>query len=61
MPRDYKSTAVLLRPDPKFNSVLATKIINKIMWSGKRTTAQAIFYEALDIAHKRLLAPAIQP
>jgi small subunit ribosomal protein S7 len=54
MPRDYKSTAVLLRPDPKFNSILATKIINKIMWSGKRTTAQAIFYEALDLAHKRL-------
>ena len=54
MPRDYKSTAVLLRPDPKFNSLLATKIINKIMWSGKRTVAQGIFYEALDIAHKRL-------
>jgi small subunit ribosomal protein S7 len=54
MPRDYKSTAVLLRPDPKFNSVLATKIINKIMWSGKRTVAQAIFYEALDLAQKRL-------
>ena len=54
MPRNYKSTAVLLRPDPKFQSLLATKIINKIMWSGKRTTAQAIFYEALDLAHKRL-------
>lgn len=54
MPRNYKSTAALLRPDPKFNSMLATKIINKIMWSGKRTTAQGIFYEALDLAHKRL-------
>ena len=54
MPRNYKSTAVLLKPDPKFGSMLATKIINKIMWSGKRTVAQGIFYEALDLAHKRL-------
>jgi small subunit ribosomal protein S7 len=54
MPRNYKSTAPLLRPDPKFGSMLATKIINKIMWSGKRSTAQAIFYEAIELAHKRL-------
>jgi small subunit ribosomal protein S7 len=54
MPRNYKSTAVLLRPDPKFGSMLATKIINKLMLSGKRSLAQAIFYEALDLAHKRL-------
>ena len=54
MPRNYKSTAPLQKPDPKFNSMLATKIINKIMWSGKKATAQAIFYEALDLASKRL-------
>jgi small subunit ribosomal protein S7 len=54
MPRNYKSTAVLLKPDPKFGSMLATKIINKIMWDGKRTTAQGIFYEALDLAQKKL-------
>ena len=54
MPRNYKSTEVLLRPDPKFGSILASKIINKIMWGGKKSTAQAIFYEALDLAHKRL-------
>jgi small subunit ribosomal protein S7 len=54
MPRNYKSTAVLLRPDPKFQSMLATKIINKLMLSGKRSLAQSIFYEALDLAHKRL-------
>src|SRR5437667_1487925 len=54
MPRNYKSTAVLLRPDPKYGSMLATKIINKLMWAGKKSTAQAIFYEAVDMAHKRL-------
>ena len=54
MPRNYKSTAVLLRPDAKFGSMLATKIINKLMLEGKKSTAQRIFYEALDLAHKRL-------
>jgi small subunit ribosomal protein S7 len=54
MPRNYKSTAVLQKPDPKFGSMLASKIINKVMLSGKKSTAQAIFYEALDISHKKL-------
>ena len=31
MPRSYKSTEVHLRPDPKFGSLLASKLINKIM------------------------------
>ena len=54
MPRNYKSTAVLVRPDPKFGSILASKIINKIMLEGKKSTAQHIFYEALDLANKKL-------
>jgi small subunit ribosomal protein S7 len=54
MPRNYKSTAVHCKPDPKFGSILATKIINKLMLDGKKSTAQRIFYEALDLAHKKL-------
>jgi small subunit ribosomal protein S7 len=54
MPRNYKSTAVLLDPDPKYGSMLATKIINKLMYDGKKSTAQGIFYEAIDLAMKRL-------
>ena len=54
MPRNFKSTAPLQKPDPKFDSMLATKIINKIMLDGKKSTARQIFYEALDIAQKKL-------
>jgi len=54
MPRNYTSTAPLLLPDPKFKSLLATKIIDKIMLSGKKTIAQNIFYDALDLASKKL-------
>jgi small subunit ribosomal protein S7 len=34
--------------------MLATKIINKIMLSGKKSVAQKVFYEALDLASKKL-------
>ena len=54
MPRNFKPTAQLQLPDPKFGSMLATKIINKIMLDGKKTIAQDIFYKALDIAAKKL-------
>lgn len=54
MPRNYKSTTVHQRPDPKFQSPLATKIINKLMLDGKKSTAQKIFYEAVSIAAKKV-------
>ena len=54
MPRNFKPTAQLQKPDPKFGSMLATKIINKLMLDGKKTTAQKIFYEALDKASQKL-------
>ena len=40
-------------PDPIFNSVVVTKFINGMMWKGKKTTAEEIFYKAMDkIAEK---------
>jgi small subunit ribosomal protein S7 len=36
--------------------MLASKIINKLMIDGKKSTAQEIFYDALDMAEKRLEA-----
>ncbi|MDB2317988.1 MAG: 30S ribosomal protein S7 [Mariniblastus sp.] len=43
-----------LKPDPKFDSILASKFINCLMWDGKKTTAQAVFYNALDEIKKRV-------
>jgi small subunit ribosomal protein S7 len=54
MPRSYKTTEVFLKGDPRFNNKLASKIINKVMLQGKKTTAQAIFYEAVDIVCKKV-------
>jgi|SRR5437868_316544 small subunit ribosomal protein S7 len=33
--------------DPIYNSDLVTKFINSMMWGGKKSTAEGIFYEAL--------------
>lgn len=40
-------------PDPIFNSTIVTKFINGMMWAGKKTTAEQIFYGAMNkIAEK---------
>lgn len=43
-----------LTPDPRYNSLLASKFINSLMWDGKKTTAQNLFYSALDEIATRL-------
>lgn len=48
-----------LTGDPRFDSLLASKFINCLMHSGKKSTAQKVFYDALDIVHKRL--PDVEP
>jgi len=35
-------------PDPIYKSVLVTQIVNKILQSGKRSTAERIVYDALN-------------
>ena len=43
-----------LKPDPRYNSLLASKFINCLMLAGKKTVAQNIFYTAMDDIHQRL-------
>jgi small subunit ribosomal protein S7 len=43
-----------MKPDPKFDSLLASKFINCLMWDGKKTVAQKVFYDALDEIKKRI-------
>ena len=48
-----------LKPDPVYNSVLASKFVNCLMWDGKKAIAQRVLYSALDEIKKRL--PAEEP
>ncbi len=40
-------------PDKKYNNVQITMFVNRMMYGGKRSTALAIMYEALDIIEER--------
>lgn len=39
----------VISPDPKYQSVLVAKFINKIMERGKKTVASSILYKAFDV------------
>ena len=43
-----------LKPDPQHGSILASKFINCLMLDGKKSTAQRVFYDALDLIKKRI-------
>ena len=40
-------------PDPVFQSPLVTRFINNLMLDGKKSTAETIFYSAMDLVQKR--------
>jgi small subunit ribosomal protein S7 len=48
-----------LKPDPRFGSVLASKFINSMMWNGKKSVAQSVFYGALEMIRKKM--PEVDP
>jgi small subunit ribosomal protein S7 len=48
MPRRGKVQRRPLAPDPRYNSELVTRFINKIMQRGKKGLAERIFYGALE-------------
>ena len=41
-------------PDPKHKSVVLSKFINMVMMKGKKSTAEAIVYGALDLVSKKV-------
>ena len=43
-----------LKGDPRYNSLLVSKFVNCLMWDGKKTTAQRVFYDALDLIQERM-------
>ena len=50
-----------LEPDPRYKSKLVSKFINCIMWDGKKSIAQQLVYDALDIIGEKIKdAPALE-
>jgi small subunit ribosomal protein S7 len=52
--KSFTASAKQLRPDVRYNSRLASKFINCLMWDGKKSVATRVFYDALDIIKERV-------
>lgn len=53
MPRRSRPPKREIKPDPKYNNFLLAKFINKVMMRGKKSLAERIVYEALEIIEAR--------
>ena len=42
-----------LQPDPRFGDPVVTQFVNNLMLEGKKSTAFAIFYDAMDVVKER--------
>lgn len=60
MPRKGPAPRRRLNADPVYHSELVTRFINRMLLDGKRSTAERIFYGAMEIVEERTGAPAIE-
>ena len=59
MPRKGPAPRRELMPDPIYRSVVVTQIVNKILMQGKRSLAEKIVYDAMDIIEEKTGAEPI--
>jgi len=60
MSRRRKIVEREIYPDPKFHSIVLSKFINTIMLRGKKSLAENIVYDALDIIAKKTGKDALE-
>jgi small subunit ribosomal protein S7 len=48
------ASSTTLKPDGKYKSLLAGKFINCLMYSGKKSVAELVFYDALDLIKEKI-------
>jgi len=52
--KKFTASEDILKPDPRYNSKLVSKFINSLMWDGKKTVAQKVFYDAMEQVIKKV-------
>ncbi len=60
MPRRYRPQRRPSLPDSRYNSVLVGMYINRMMRSGKKSTARSLMYKALEIVAERTKRDALE-
>ena len=54
MAKKFTASASQLKADPVYNSKLVAKFINCLMLDGKKSTAQKVFYDSMDVIKKKI-------
>ena len=54
MAKKFTASEMQLKPDAVYNSKLAAKFINCLMWDGKKSIAQKVFYDAMKLISKKV-------
>ncbi len=53
MPRRAAAARREIQPDAVYNNRLVTQLINKVLWDGKKSTAERIVYSAFDMVEQK--------
>ena len=54
MAKKFTMSSQQLKPDSTYNSKLVSKFINCLMWGGKKSVAQRVFYDAMEIIGRKV-------
>jgi small subunit ribosomal protein S7 len=60
MGRKKKTIDRGILPDPKYNSVVVSKFVNRMMWEGKRSLGLRIIHQALEILQTKTDKPPLE-
>ena len=60
MPRRGRISKRDVLPDPKYGSKLVTKLVNNVMYDGKKGVAQTIVYDAFAIIEEKIGQNALE-
>ena len=59
MSRRKSAVKRTILPDARYDSQTVSKFINVLMYQGKKSTAERVFYEAMDLVENRTSQPGV--
>ena len=60
MARRRRAERRFILPDPKYRNVQVSRLINRVMLNGKKTTAERIVYSAFETLEQEARRPAVE-
>jgi small subunit ribosomal protein S7 len=58
--RKKRAEKRFLKPDPKYNDILVSKLINYLTWHGKKSTTRNMVYDSFSLIEQKSKKPAME-